>query len=61
MESAAALRALEDLGCDLVQGYELAAPMPGDQLSAWMQARAESETELTAPPLRSIPGGLEVA
>jgi diguanylate cyclase len=59
VESAGALVALEELGCDLVQGYELAAPMPGEKLGPWMRARAEAETELMAPPLRSIKGGLD--
>lgn len=27
------------LGCDLIQGYYLARPMPGEQLSGWMQNR----------------------
>jgi EAL domain-containing protein (putative c-di-GMP-specific phosphodiesterase class I) len=40
VESAGALVALEELGCDLVQGYELAPPMPGTELGAWMHTRA---------------------
>ncbi|MEM8924280.1 MAG: EAL domain-containing protein [Actinomycetota bacterium] len=33
--------ALLELGCDIAQGYWYARPMPGDDLTAWLTARAE--------------------
>ena len=57
VESAGALLALEELGCDLVQGYELAAPMPGADLAGWM-AVARPPPRLSSP---GIPSGLTAA
>jgi diguanylate cyclase len=34
------LRAVVSTGCNLVQGYFYARPMPGDQLSAWLAQRS---------------------
>lgn len=31
--------ALQDLGCDIAQGYLMAAPMPVDDLPGWVKAR----------------------
>ena len=39
VESEAQLERLRDLGCDLVQGYLLARPMPADALAEWIRAR----------------------
>lgn len=38
VESMAHARALEALGCHLMQGYGIARPMPADEISAWQQA-----------------------
>jgi EAL domain-containing protein (putative c-di-GMP-specific phosphodiesterase class I) len=35
VEEERTLKALEELGCDQIQGYLFARPMPGDQLIAW--------------------------
>ncbi len=39
VEAQGALRRLEELGCDLAQGYVIARPMPGDDLFAWWAVR----------------------
>jgi EAL domain-containing protein (putative c-di-GMP-specific phosphodiesterase class I) len=39
VEDAATLKYLGDSGCDLAQGYHIARPMPGDQISRWMADR----------------------
>ncbi len=36
VEDAAAWRVLEELGCDLVQGYYLAKPMPATAMTSWL-------------------------
>ena len=36
VENAAAERLLREMGCDIVQGYHLARPMPLDELIAWI-------------------------
>jgi diguanylate cyclase (GGDEF)-like protein len=35
VETEGALRVLEQLGCDLAQGYHIARPMPADRIAAW--------------------------
>jgi diguanylate cyclase (GGDEF)-like protein len=35
VETEGALRVLEQLGCDLAQGYHIARPMPADMVAAW--------------------------
>jgi EAL domain-containing protein (putative c-di-GMP-specific phosphodiesterase class I) len=60
VETPGAMLALEELGCDLVQGYEVAAPMPGRELAGWLEAR-ESEMPLTPVSLAGLgAGALEV-
>jgi diguanylate cyclase (GGDEF)-like protein len=44
VEDADAYEALARAGCDLVQGYHVARPMPGDELPAWAAARAATPT-----------------
>ncbi len=39
VEDAATELKLAELGCDLIQGYHLARPMPMDELIAWLQDR----------------------
>jgi predicted signal transduction protein with EAL and GGDEF domain len=44
-------RILQDLECDLVQGYFLARPMPAEQMTAWLRDRMSSfATRLHAEP-----------
>jgi EAL domain-containing protein (putative c-di-GMP-specific phosphodiesterase class I) len=33
---------LQEIGCDLAQGYYIARPMPGDAVVEWMLQRRES-------------------
>jgi len=40
VEDAEALSLLNDLGCDLAQGYFIARPMSSDQVADWLSARA---------------------
>ena len=35
VETEGALRVLEQLGCDVAQGYYIARPMPADMVAAW--------------------------
>ena len=49
VESAAALRVLRKIGCELVQGYHIGRPMPAAQFAAWFHARGwvEAATKTT--------------
>jgi len=29
--------ALQDMGCDIAQGYVISRPLPADQLGAWLE------------------------
>ena len=50
VEDEATWRALQDLDCDLVQGYYLARPMPAPELSVWLRDRmAAFATRLRSP------------
>lgn len=40
VEDEETLRALSELGCDVVQGFLLGRPMPEEQLRAWLEARS---------------------
>jgi diguanylate cyclase (GGDEF)-like protein len=46
VESREQVEQLTGLGCDLVQGFEIARPMPGEELGGWF-ARAESTRSYT--------------
>jgi EAL domain-containing protein (putative c-di-GMP-specific phosphodiesterase class I) len=39
VESAEALAALENLGCDVAQGFHLSRPLPGPEFERWYEAR----------------------
>jgi EAL domain-containing protein (putative c-di-GMP-specific phosphodiesterase class I) len=39
VENDLARRLVTDLGCDLIQGYGLARPMPADEVLGWLQRR----------------------
>ncbi|MEN3111662.1 EAL domain-containing protein [Uliginosibacterium paludis] len=40
VEQAEQARALSELGCDGMQGFHFAAPMPGEKLEAWLRQRS---------------------
>jgi EAL domain-containing protein (putative c-di-GMP-specific phosphodiesterase class I) len=40
VEDKATLDKLEQLGCDLVQGYHISRPLPPEQLEVWLQTTA---------------------
>jgi sensor c-di-GMP phosphodiesterase-like protein len=43
---------LAELGCDTAQGYLLSRPLPPEELSAWLQERAERPSATTSPARR---------
>ena len=43
VESDSQLSRLRELGCDIVQGFLYARPMPGDALEAWIASRPAGE------------------
>jgi EAL domain-containing protein (putative c-di-GMP-specific phosphodiesterase class I) len=42
VENRETLEYLDDLGCDLAQGYYIARPMPGDAVKLWLEQRWRS-------------------
>lgn len=54
VETPAALALLKVMGCDIVQGYLIARPMPLDDLIIWLANRAPIEPGLPAFP--ALPG-----
>jgi predicted signal transduction protein with EAL and GGDEF domain len=46
-ETEAELDSLMAIGCDQVQGYSIAFPMPHDQAREWLVARAPKKAKLT--------------
>jgi EAL domain-containing protein (putative c-di-GMP-specific phosphodiesterase class I) len=54
VEDAETLNRLRVLGADYIQGYEVARPMPGEQMAAWLAAyRPPASDEKTQPKLLS--------
>jgi len=49
VEDVETLQQLEQLGCDEVQGYVFAAPMPAHELAAWWRERAAAPLGPQAP------------
>ena len=43
VETAEDLETLQVLGCDFVQGFHVARPMPADQAEAWLRERTQSK------------------
>jgi len=50
VESAAVLQQIHSLGCTIAQGYYLSQPLPAAEMTAWMDAWAESRAWLAAEP-----------
>jgi EAL domain-containing protein (putative c-di-GMP-specific phosphodiesterase class I) len=51
VQDATARRVLADMGCDLVQGYEICRPIPARELELWM----ETHLVATSSPPPSVP------
>lgn len=49
IESHAAARLLTELGCDAMQGFHLARPLPPEELADWLRARPASAAGIEAP------------
>ena len=47
---------LRSIGCDLVQGYVYARPMPAEELEAWMRARTAAKSRRSDPFQNKAPG-----
>ncbi|MDG4828396.1 EAL domain-containing protein [Solwaraspora sp. WMMD1047] len=53
VESELTLELLQDIGCEIGQGFLFSRPLPYERLEAWFGAQAESETPL-APDVRRL-------
>jgi diguanylate cyclase (GGDEF)-like protein len=49
VEGEAHVAALQDLGCDIAQGYHYARPMPSQDLTTWMRAHQLTEPSPSVP------------
>jgi EAL domain-containing protein (putative c-di-GMP-specific phosphodiesterase class I) len=58
VETSAELRLLDELGCDAVQGWHVARPLPVDEATAWLRENAPLDV-LTAEPIE--PAAAEIA
>lgn len=54
VETPGQMQALKRLGCDMVQGYLIARPMPPADLLGWLNERSVPQTSLTAMPRQKI-------
>lgn len=54
VETAAEWRLLVEYGCDRIQGYFAARPMPADDIQAWLAKWAERRPEIDAISTRTI-------
>jgi predicted signal transduction protein with EAL and GGDEF domain len=61
VEDLPTLQLLRELGCDLIQGYQVARPMPADQLVQWIAERQVGSPSTSTLPDRSatasVPSG----
>ena len=56
VEDEACWRVLASLGCDIVQGYHFAKPLPSAALEGWLHAQSGRESKGRAAHLRSVSG-----
>ena len=56
VETAAQAKYLHQLGCDFLQGFYFARPLPADEIAAYVRERNESES---LPVERRVLGGAE--
>jgi EAL domain-containing protein (putative c-di-GMP-specific phosphodiesterase class I) len=59
VETVEQLRAVQELGCDLVQGYLISPPMPPDELPAWKAAFRKRWPKLMAEDNLALWGDVE--
>ncbi len=52
VEDTAVLRRLEQLGCDVAQGFLMSRPVPANELSTWLKQLASPERPSWAQPVR---------
>jgi predicted signal transduction protein with EAL and GGDEF domain len=50
-EDAAAMRRLQEFGCELVQGFFLSPPLPAAEITEWLRAQQTSEDPAAEPDL----------
>ncbi|MFG6430171.1 putative bifunctional diguanylate cyclase/phosphodiesterase [Roseateles sp. LYH14W] len=56
VESEEQLQVLRDLGCDVLQGFHVASPMPADEVPVWMSTRENARREGVDTSFDSLPG-----
>jgi len=54
VESAQALELLAQMGCDVVQGYHICKPVPGEQLAEWLAQRQDANHHTGSATRRSL-------
>ncbi|WP_446216965.1 EAL domain-containing protein [Micromonospora sp. IBHARD004] len=55
VESELTLELLQDIGCEIGQGFLFSRPLPYERLEAWFGAQVEPEATVEAPRLRVVP------
>ncbi|MBM0228147.1 MULTISPECIES: bifunctional diguanylate cyclase/phosphodiesterase [Micromonospora] len=55
VESELTLELLQDIGCEIGQGFLFSRPLPYERLEAWFGAQVEPEAAAEAPRLRVVP------
>ncbi|WP_458232674.1 putative bifunctional diguanylate cyclase/phosphodiesterase [Roseateles sp. P5_E8] len=56
VESEEQLQVLRDLGCDVLQGFHIASPMPADAVPVWMSTRENARREGVDTSFDTLPG-----
>ena len=56
VETEEQLRVLRELGCDVLQGFHIARPMPADAVPAWMSTRESARREGMDSSFDALPG-----
>jgi diguanylate cyclase (GGDEF)-like protein/PAS domain S-box-containing protein len=58
VESEEQLQVLRDLGCDVLQGFHIASPMPAGEVPVWMSTRENARRDGMDTSFDSLPGRL---
>lgn len=56
VETEEQLQMLRDLGCDVLQGFHIARPMPADAVPVWMSTRENAQRDGTETSFGTLPG-----